>query len=288
MNLVLRAAAIGGLLCVFSLAGYSGILNKPAARDLKTVALISVSMNRDFYDVRSPQTRINLNLFGKKDDQKNDTRVTTYENLINYSIAAYTSRLDGVGNVQWLPVADILATSAYQKFRDSLSDNSSSSGLLQAAADLKKQEWVSAPNMARVAADTVTQTGAFISIAGAKDPRLALASLCAELNVDAVAILELDMAYRKLIDGADIISGIPAVPSVSRALVLIDKNGVVAVNSGCITKGQGTRFEGKSVTMLQQNQVRLDEKSIASYQQALDKSADDLKKRLTAEFSKMK
>jgi hypothetical protein len=146
--------------------------------------------------------------------------------------------------------------------------------------------------MTRIPLDGVANNDASIVIGSAQhspeEMRQALAGLCRDLNVDAVAVIEFDMAYRKILFNLDFIGGIPAIPSVSAALVLVDRNGEIVVNSGLITKGQGRRFEGTTVSMLNRGTVRLNDASIAAYCRALDKSADDMKRRLTKALGKKK
>jgi hypothetical protein len=127
-----------------------------------------------------------------------------------------------------------------------------------------------------------------ITLTKEPDMRKMLADLCKDLDVDAVAILEFDMAFKKLLSGLDFIGGLPAIPSISSTLVLVNRDGEVAINSGSITRGKGKRFEGKSVGMLEQSHVRLNNKSIDSYRLAIDKSADSIKQRMEKDFSKVR
>jgi hypothetical protein len=255
-------------------------------------------MNRDFYDVNDPQTGINpgsLKSLGRAlvkgteiPNEIDDPQAGEYETLITHALKAYSERLDGVGNLQWLPAAGILSTNEYRKFAEAYTGKRPDSRLAQVSATLNEAAWYTAKDMVRIPMDKVTYTGKFISLNNEPDMRTALAGLCKDLNVDAVAILEFDMGYRKLLQNLDIFSGLPAIPSVSASLVLVNRNGEIAANSGAITKGQGKRFDGKTVGMLKQNRVRLDSKSIDSYSQAIDKSADHIKKRLEKEFSKIR
>lgn len=287
----LVSAAIGAFLAVSSArAGIFDIpvLIKPAAAKIKTVAVISAYMNSDFYNLESPRDSVTVDLFGKGSEKGGVAApAKEQEDLLNYGVASFQSRLDGLGGWKWSPAAETTSNTAFKKFAESYSNKEDSSGLLKAAADLRKMQWCVAPGMPRVPADSI-KPGKFISIGGAQDPRLALAALCRDLNVDAVAVLEFDMAFKKLITGADLFSGIPAVPSVSAALVLVNKDGEVAASSGQIEKGKGRRFEGKKANMLQQDHVRFDDKSVAVFKEAIDKAADDVKKRLEKDFSKLK
>jgi hypothetical protein len=77
-------------------------------------------------------------------------------------------------------------------------------------------------------------------------------------------------------------------PNISSSLVLVNRDGEVVVDSGRVMKGQGKRFEGDSVGMLRRDYVHFTEKSINAYCQALAKSADNMKQRLSKALSKKK
>lgn len=291
------SAAACAIACALLVSGCSSILIRPAADNVKTVALVSVYMNRDFYDVQNPRSSVSLRSLkslgsalingteipAKIDDPQNNE----FDALIAYAIKAYNDRLENSGNLQWLPVTGVLSSDAYRKFADS-SAGRSGGRLQKVAATLDDAEWYTAKDMVRIPVESVSGGGKFVSLNGEPDTRLALAQLCKDLNVDAVAILEFDMAFKKTVFNLDFFGGIPAVPSVSSALVLVNKDGEVAANSGPIVKGQGRRFDGKTVGMLHQDRVQLSEKSINSYRLAIDKSADDLQKRLIKEYGKIK
>lgn len=257
------------------------ILLKPAADNIKTVAFISVYTNSDIYDIKAPRTSVNIDILKSG---ANKTQTTEIESILNYAVKSYQDRLNGVGGWNWVPVSGVTSSEAYKKFAEEMA-KPPSSGLLKSVSKAQDLEWIAAPGMARVPAAGAASSGKFISVAGTKDIRHVLAKLCKDLNVDAVAVLELDMAFNKLITGADLFGGIPAVPNIASSLVLVNKNGEVSVNSGLITKGQGRRFEGKSVNMLERDVVLLNDKSIAAYNATIDKSADDMKARLLKSFS---
>lgn len=291
-------ATVCGIACALSVPASGGMLVRPAVDNVKTVALISVYMNRDFYDVKAPRNSVNIeNLlpFGKaaaKGDGDSrsidDSSSKGLATLIAHGMKAYSDRLEGVGNLQWIPVADIVSSEAYRKFAVSYAGESSASGLAHAAATIADAQWFTAADMVRIPMEKVAYTGTFISVGGQKDPRRELVQLCKDLNVDAVAILEFDMAFKKPLTGLDAFGNLPAIPSVCTALFLVNKDGDVAVNSGRIAKGQGKRFDGKTVSMLSRDTVSLTDKAVDSYCRAIDKSAEFMKERLSKEFSRKK
>ena len=293
----LFASIVFSISCILIVSGCSTILIRPAADNVKTVALVSVFMNRDFYDVKDPQARVILGslkplgsaLVNGTDipNEIADPQAKEHETLIAYAIKAYSERLDGAGNMQWQPAASVVSNNEYRKFADSYTGKRSGSKLAQTSSVLNESEWYTAKGMVHIPINKVVFNGTLVFDGNKQDMRKELAGLCKDLNVDAVAILEFDMAFKKTLLNLDFIGGIPAIPSISAALVLVNRNGEIAANSGTITKGQGRRFEGKNVGMLKQNNVILDSKSIDSYFLAIDKSADDIKKRMEKDFSKM-
>ena len=296
------AATVCGVSCALLISGCGSILIRPAVDNVKTVALVSVSMNRDFYDVKAPRTT-SVSLESLKPlghavskgteipGEINEQFAKEYEAMITHGAQVYSERLEGVGNWKWMPVADVLSSNAYKEFADSFAGKHSNR-LIQAAATIKESEWYTARDMVRIPVESVAQSGKVIRVGGTTGPladmHLTLGKLCKDLNVDAVAILVFDMAYKKPLISVSFIDNAPAIPSINATLVLVNKDGEIAVNSGPITKGQGKRFEGDKVGMLRQDYVQLDDKSVSSYDMAIDKSAEDMKQRLATAFGKIK
>jgi hypothetical protein len=263
-------ATVCGIAGILLVSGCSSILIKPAVDNVKTVALVSAYMNRDFYDVRGPRDSVSLNnvVFAAKDLDVPDSDADEYEKLIAYGVKTYAEQLEGVGNWQWLPVTNVLSNSAYRKFADAIIGERPASGLLKTSAIIEEKGWYTARDMVRIPMERVTYSGKFVVIGNGKgsqaDMRAALGQLCKDLDVDAVAVLEFDMAFRKLLFGLDFIGDLPAMPNISSSLVLVNRDGEVVVDSGRIIKGQGKRFEGDSVGMLRRDYVHFTDKSISA------------------------
>ena len=84
------------------------------------------------------------------------------------------------------------------------------------------------------------------------------------------------------------IGGGPATPNISATLIMVNKNGEVAVNTGLFEKGLGTRYMGEKVAMLRKGGVDLNEKSVSSYCKAIEESSFGMKANLVKAFSKIK
>ncbi|OGS19799.1 MAG: hypothetical protein A2252_02710 [Elusimicrobia bacterium RIFOXYA2_FULL_39_19] len=293
------SALIAGLL----LAGCASILIKPAIFDVKKVALVSVYMNRDFYDVKAPranEANQALKTLGRAVTK--ETKVLAaldnafgkeYQQIVSYGVKQYTDQLDGVGDWQWIPVTTVLNNKMYKTFYDNATNGKPSGSLVKIAQKLKSADWYVAPNMIHIPVDTVAgNPNQHTYYAGdAKDPkedmRKELAQLCKALGVDAVAMLEFDMAYKKPAINLTLLGADPAIPNMSVSLVMVTKNGDLAVNTGPVVKGQGTRYEGDKVGMLNKEYVDLNAKAVNAYCQAIDNSAADMKKRILSAFSKL-
>jgi hypothetical protein len=296
------ATAFCGIICSLFVSGCGTMLVKPAVGKVKAVAVVSVYMNREFYDIRSPRTSVkleNLRSLGQAvvkgteiPGEIDDPASKEYEILINYAIRAYSDRLQGSGNWKWLEGASVLSNESYRQFAESLAGRRSGSRLIQVSSTLNEAEWFTARDMVRIPMESLTGGIKVINIGQDMDPladiRVTLGKLCEKLNVDAVAILEFDMAFKRPPISINFLSDAPAAPSISSALVLVDRNGEVIVNSGVITKGQGKRFEGTNVGMLRQDYVHLDDKNMDSFRLAIDRSADDMKQRFSKALSKIK
>ncbi len=120
-----------------------------------------------------------------------------------------------------------------------------------------------------------------------------IAELCTQLNVDAVACIELDLGYKpgmfSGMSGTGIFAGIvaPATPSVSSAMVMISKDGKVVAQTGPVIKGAGQRYKGKSAAMLKRGKVTLQEKDAAAvveFTKAIQLSAEGLRMKIQKEF----
>jgi len=125
-----------------------------------------------------------------------------------------------------------------------------------------------------------------------KDPRAEfrreLANLCTSLNVDALAIVQLDMAYKKPFLSINLGGGDPAAPRVASSIVVVNKDGEVAVNTGLFGRGEGEYVDGDNAPMLRGGSVHLTDKSVSSYCDAIDKNCAAMKKKLEKAFSKLK
>ena len=104
------------------LAGCSKILYRPAIDNVKSVALISVYMNRDFYNIKAPKAsesqqalttlkRAVLKETGVQ-DKLDETFNVQYLDIVSYAVKKYSEVLDGMGPFRIEPIDKILSNTS--------------------------------------------------------------------------------------------------------------------------------------------------------------------------------
>lgn len=296
--------AATGLLCF--LIGCSSILIRPAVDDVKKIAIVSVYMNRDFYNTKSPRGQEGENAFAnlvggvvkkaagdvwnKLSEEKEQNQIITYGLKVN------SEQLTAVGRWKLVPVTNVLQSEVYKRIMEPDVKGSFAKGFITFLQEERKSHWITPEGMHYIPISAVAQSGTHRYYGDAKDPtedaKKALAKLCKDLKVDGVALVELDMGYRfgKL---AKVTIGktTQAKPSVSSALVIVTKNGEIAVNTGFITRGAGERYEGNSAGMVRNDKLFLkhkDNKIVEVFNQAIEKSAIAMEKKLAKAFDSLK
>jgi hypothetical protein len=284
------------------------ILMRPAVDDVKTVALVSVYMNRDFYDIAATEaekSKVSLQTLTRavaKATKVLDTLDAAFgqkkQQLISYCVQAYDQHLNGAGGWKFIPLSSVLNSTAYKNFIMTVAEaaksetNKNQEGVIQVGSTIASADYITAPGMQFIPADRLAQSGTHVYSGDAQDPtevmRNACAKLCKDLRVDAVAIVEMDMGYKKPAISIKFMGYDPAIPNISSAVILINKNGELAVNTGLIQKGKGKRYEGDHVGLLSGGSVSLTDKGLSSYVKAVDKAAAGTGQDLVEAFSKLK
>lgn len=289
----------------FILTGCGSILLRPAIDKVKTVALISVYMNRDFYDIKAPkadESKDAMKTLGRaimKEagalDKIDHTFDAKFLQVVSYAVKAYSDALDGLGPFRLAPMDKVLQNPSYQDFvGQAAKDQPFGGALVKIGAAIKSADWYTAPSMIHIPADAIVEGGDTHTTyyGNTKDPKAEfrgeLAKLCTSLGVDAVAIVQLDMAYKKPFIGISLGEGYPAAPRVASTLIVVNKDGEVAVNTGLYGRGEGEYSEGDNAPMLRGGSVILNDKSTSSFCATIDKSCAAMKKNMEKAFSKLK
>jgi hypothetical protein len=296
--------ALSVLAAFLLLPGCGSILLRPAVDNVKTVALVSVYMNRDFYNIKEPkadESKAALKTFGRalmKETGVLDKIDTTFNvqfmQIVSYAAKHFSEQLDGVGPIRIEPMENVLRNPSYQNFIAEAAKDQPFPSLASIGAAIKSADWFTAPNMIHIPADLIVEdAGKHTTYLGkTKDPRAEfrkqLVDLCKSLNVDALAIVQLDMAYKKPFLSINLGGGDPAAPRIASSLFMVNKDGEVAVNTGLLGRGEGEYAEGDNAPMLRGGSVHLTDKSVSSYCATIDKTCADMKKKLAKAYSKLK
>jgi hypothetical protein len=298
--LPLLAAVVG----VIMFTGCTKILLRPAIDNVKTVAVVSVYMNRDFYNIKAPkadESKAALKTLGRalmKETGVLNKIDTTFNaqflQIVSYAVKKYSETLEGLGPFHVEPMENVLRNSSYQNFISEAAKDQPFPALASIGAAIKSADWYTPPNMIHIPADMVVEdAGKHTTYFGkTKDPRAEfrkeLANLCKSLNVDALAIVQLDMAYKKAFISINLGEGSAAAPRVASSVFVVNKDGEVAVNTGLFGKGEGEYVEGDNAPMIRGDMVHLNDKSVSSYCGAIDKAGSAMRKKLEKAFAKLK
>lgn len=268
------------------ISGCSSIVKKPDFYSVKKLAIVSVYANHKIYDVdgKMGQSGVDLRalkaLVGKEDPIEADEimQITTA------GLDLYINELKKMN--QWV-IADpktVLNHPAYKALQQSNFFNAIS-GVTPAL------------NMKLIAFNEVADSTSKQWKNGKEvheEARKSLAQLCKELNVNGVAIVELDLGFKTVflsgMKGSGLFAGVkaPAKPSASSAMIIITKDGKIAAQTKGIQKGGGARFEGDKVTMLHQGRVTLASKDgapVREYTKVVRMTAEDLRTKIEKELA---
>lgn len=282
------------------IVGCGGILIKPDVYSVKKLAIVSIYMNREFYNIKSPTADEGVNWLGAlvKSEVKGFDKLydqKEYKQIITYALKVYAKQLHLVGQWKVLSPARVIKN---KKYKYAMNTAGIIVPFVGDIVDIAKKEmerkWVTPPGMHFVPMSSMAEPGKTVHYGSKKNPveenRKKIAKICRDLKVDGLAIIELDMGYRfgKLVK-LTIGKTTQAKPSISSAMIIITKEGNIAVKTPFIVKGQGRRYEGKSAGMIVNDKFRLKHKrgkTVHAFNVAVKKSAIGLKEQIEKEFQK--
>lgn len=286
------------VLCL--IAGCAKLLIPPHIQTVKKMAVLSIYMNKDFYNLKAPKANEGVNFLKSLARDKlgiKDKNRAEHQQIITYALKEYTEKLDSIDNWVVLSPLELMENSKYQTFLKS-GGKGFIYGLLDSIRKAEENKWAVPDKMRFIPISSVVKAGNVRTYGNVKDPlaemRKNLGELCKELKVDGVAIIELDMAYKTgmKFGGGLLGSGTKIKPNISSAMVVITKDGNVAAKTPLIAKGAGTRYKAKGAFLkIEEGTVTLrqkDGKGIQAYNAAVEKSAVGLKETLVKAFSKLK
>jgi hypothetical protein len=278
------------------------IIKKPEASNVKKMAIISIYANTDIHDVEAKEgTKVNMlkALMASALPEK-DIETDEMIQIATYGLKSFGEELEGVGVWQVLPPNQVITSKKFKALTKA--DESTSMGsFINAMQKIAGASWATPPGMPFIPIDKIVERGGTTVVYGKKSPyeeaRERLAELCKGLNVDGVAIIRLDLAYRReffsgmsasgLLDSMLDVRG-SATPMVAADIVVVTKDAQIAVDN-CYTCGGVKHVEGKSAPMMKNNRPSLKDpkgESVNSYFAAIQKYAAAVKSRMIEEFAK--
>lgn len=236
------------------------IVKNPAFSTVKTLAVVSLYTNHDIYDVKEASSNANLMTKLNKALGGGQTLADEHVQLATLSLSVYHEELTRLDSWQVVGIPEVIETEVYKSFVAETSEG----GALYRAATANN---VTPPGMALVPFTAVVgEPGKTVMVDG-KNPvdevQARMAQLATDLGVDGVAVVDVDIAYKRGalsgMSGTGLLSGIrgKATPSVSSAMVIVTRDGNVALQTPHISRGRGKRYESSSTPMLLKGKVDL-------------------------------
>lgn len=284
-----------GLMALVTLTSCVTISQKPEVFKVKTVAVISVYVNTVVKDVESskmesPSITL-LQLVTNDPDRDRFQLLAESAQKSAEEALAKVSRWTVVPSGQWADKPPYLAMKADAESARTRGQSPETGLGLSNREDLN--HLVAAPNLALVPLSAIPTGGISITIgANGKtvtqdDVKHYWAKLAADLGVDAVAVVAIDLAYKK-----NVFSGIriplvltSADASVDAGIVAITKDGTLVLNSQGFT---GQRQAGEAAPMLMGGEVFTlgDDKkeAIHAFDQAMDLKLQQIAQTLIQEL----
>jgi hypothetical protein len=219
--------------------------------------------------------------------------------IATYGLKVFCENLDAVEPWVVVPPAEVIESAPYKNFFAMDQGSALKNMIGEVGKKLVMTEWVVPPGVERIPFEMVAATGSKQVVNGKEvheEARARVAQLCRDLNADAVAIVQLDLAYKtgmlSGMSGTGVFSGVlgRATPSVSAAMVMINKDGKIVAQTSPVVRGGGDRFESDDAApMLKKGEVFLEDKkgkAVHAFDMASEKSAVALKAEIEKEFGK--
>jgi len=259
----------------------AAILKKPEVLSVKKLAIVSVAINTDTYNIEEAKEKSGLDVRALKKLVGMEESIDTdpYLQLATAGLEAFTTTLNDMPQWDLIPPADVLNNEAYK-----------------AATWQGKAFFVAPPGMHLIPFADAARSGSTTVVDGKEiheEARKKLGQMAKDLGVDGVVVIEIDFGYEPVflsgMKGTGLLSGIraPAKPSVSTAILIVTQDGTIAAQSPAIVKGQGTRYAGEKVPMIHSGKVDLKDdegKSIKGAADTILMAAQGLIARILKEF----
>jgi len=262
----------------FALTACSSIVRHPQVDGLKKIAIISLYTNQDIPKVGGGgkngggAAALGKMVKAAKGDESEvkPEEMNNRERLAKYALDKYHAALSRVPGWRVVPTETVTASSEYKAMGKVQTENRTIAAIGAFATALQQSAYNTPPRMwAMPFGKENTHT----------DPKK-LAALCDKLGVDAVAVVEVDLAY----DSSFAVLGTgSAVASVASATKIINKSGEFAVYFPDIAKaGNGNpRFESEQKMMMLGGRIFMSGETEVAFKQAIDKASAETTKVIT-------
>jgi hypothetical protein len=306
-----------GLAMFFSLGGLeAAVLDKKGIKDVKKVALISLYSNKRVLLHQISDKGSLSEYVDPRDDRRSQDKHGSWAGkeqsdkeiraLYQFALTAFQDRLGEVPHWEFVPFSTVAASPAYRDFYKGRAEASKKelektpkflAGMLEkmavdASGPPKDQDhYLVADKMHFIPASLVTDgTKRFGNQDPFKGQKESLAKLCRDLNVDAVAMVNVRISHRygkfaRLKVG----DAVKAIARAGSSLVLVSKDGKIVAQTGPIVSKLQEDFEGDSVSMIKEGKLLLEAPEVRkSFESTLSMSAEKMKEVLIAAFEKLK
>ncbi|HKI99165.1 MAG TPA: hypothetical protein VKB51_11890 [bacterium] len=271
----IRAQVFIGIVVAFLAASCGGnrILITPPAEKVKKVALVSVTAQRGIRNLdgggglTAGLSAMSSMMGGnKKDGGKVGGLDFGGTRLVDYAVTAFEQEINKVPGWQVVPTSSVIHSQAYTKFAEG--HKTMMGGLGQAVSNLAM---FGPEGMVAVYAPSQSTT-----------TKQLLTELAQDLNVDAVAVLDLDIAYKPYtaIGGSG-----TAVAAVGEGLVVVNRFGDYAI---IVEPPKDSRYRENSeeTTAMLAGEVMFNDNVEAMYKDSIHKGLSMIREDITADLQK--
>lgn len=247
------------------LSSCASIVRHPEVDPVKKIAIVSLYSNQTILKVGGGGSvgggaDFLKKAIGTKDEDNSDN--SNRVRLAKYALDKYREVLNKVPGWEVIPNETVVALAEYQKLGEVPEAGAKLSKAIDFAVRLQQAKYNTPPKMWAIQLSEKDRNSAQVE---------KLAKLCAKLGVDAVAVVDLDLAYEA---GFFSIGGNGAAKaSVASSVKVLNRDGKFAVVFPDIAPAAGTRFTSeRPVTMIGGKLLMMGEVEKA-FHEAIDKAA---------------
>lgn len=254
----------------FALTSCASIVRHPEVDHVKKLAIVSVYTNQDIPKVGGGGSNSGGLAFLKKAVEGKDADTGDTSNrvrLAKYALDKYTALLSQVPGWQVIPAERVLASNDYQALgkidAKKTGGNRTLASIGEFAQKIDQAKFNTPPKMWAIRLDGTNNNRAELE--------QGLAQLCRKLGVDAVAVVNLDLAYEA---GFFSVAGTGAShASVASSVKILNKDGKYAVVFPDLQPAAGKRYDSNTGITMIGGRISMSGDTEKAFQEAIDKTA---------------